>query len=126
MRKAFICHSSKDKEYARFVAKKLRRANVIFDEFSFEPGQDFREEILKHLDQSALFVFLASGESIQSTWCKHEIDQAHLKRMDGGISGQLAIIIDPNVSFSDLPKWMRNAKALVQTRPSQAVRCVFC
>jgi len=122
MRKAFICHSSKDKEYARFVAKKLRRANIVFDKFSFEPEQDFREEILKHLDQSALFVFLASRESIKSTWCKYEIDQAHLKRMDGGISGQLAIIIDPHVSFADLPKWMRNAKALVQTRPSQAVR----
>lgn len=122
MRKAFICHSSKDKDYARFVAKKLRRANVVFDEFTFEPGQDFRDEIIKHLDQSALFVFLASHESIQSTWCKFEIDQAHLKRMSGGISGQLAIIIDPKVSFADLPKWMRNAKALVQTRPSQAVR----
>lgn len=122
MRKAFICHSSKDKEYARFVAKKLRRANVVFDEFSFDPGQDFRDEILKHLDQSALFVFLASQKSIQSTWCKYEIDQAQLKRMDGGISGQLAIIIDPTVSFADLPNWMRNAKALVQTRPSQAVR----
>jgi tetratricopeptide (TPR) repeat protein len=122
MRKAFICHSSKDKEYARFVAKKLRRANVVFDEFSFDPGQDFRDEIIKHLDQSALFVFLASQQSIQSTWCKYEIDQAQLKRMDGGISGQLAIIIDPTVSFADLPNWMRNAKALVQTRPSQAVR----
>jgi len=122
MRKAFICHSSKDKEYARFVAKKLRRANVVFDEFSFDPGQDFREEIIKHLDQSALFVFLASRESIQSTWCKYEIDQAQLKRMDGGISKQLAIIIDPTVSFANLPNWMRNAKALLQTRPSQAVR----
>ncbi len=122
MRKAFICHSSNDKEYARFVAKKLRRANVVFDDFLFDPGQDFREEILKHLDQSALFVFLASQQSIQSTWCKYEIDQAQLKRMDGGMSGQLAIIIDPKVSFADLPKWMRNAKALVQTRPSQAVR----
>lgn len=122
MRKAFICHSSKDKDYARFVAKKLRRANVVFDEFSFDPGQDFRNEILKYLDQSALFVFLASQQSIQSTWCKYEIDQAQLKRMDGGISGQLAIIIDPTVSFADLPNWMRNAKALVQTRPSQAVR----
>jgi len=122
MRKVFICHSSKDKDYARFVAKKLRRANVIFDEFSFKAGQDFREEIIKHLDESTLFVFLASRESIQSTWCKYEIDQAHLKKMEGGISGQLAIIIDPTVSFSDLPKWMRNAKALVQTRPSQAVR----
>ena len=122
MRKAFICHSSMDKDYARFVSKKLRRANVVFDAFSFEPGHDFREEIIKHIDQSALFVFLASSESLQSTWCQFEIDQAQLKKMDGGISRQLAIIIDPTVSFRDLPNWMRGAKALVQTRPSQAVR----
>ena len=89
---------------------------------SFEPGQDFRHEILRNLDQSGLFVFLASSDSIRSTWCKYELDQAELKRMDGGISGQLALIIDPNVSFGQLPKWMRSAKALVQPRPSQAVR----
>ena len=122
MKKAFICHSSRDKDYARIVAQKLRRANVVFDEFTFNPGQDFRGEILKNLDKTALFVFLASRDSIESTWCKYEIDQADLKRMEGGIAGQLAIIIDPTLSFEDLPNWMRNAKALVQTRPSQSVR----
>ena len=121
MRKAFICHSSKEQGLRPFRRKEVRRGKVV-DDLSFEPAQDYLDLILSHLDQSGLFVFLASHDSIQSTWCKYEIDQAHLKRMDGGISGQLALIIDPHVSFAQLPKWMRTAKALVKTRPSQAVR----
>lgn len=122
MRKAFLCHSSKDKDYVRFVARRLRRANVVYDEFSFEAGEDFRKTIEKGLDQSALFVFFASQESLASIYCRFEVDQAQLKQMHGGIEGQLALIIDPAVPFADLPKWMRNAKALVQTKPTQAVR----
>lgn len=106
----------------RFVAKRLRRAHVTYDEFSFEAGQDFREAIEKGLDDSVLFVFFASRDSIKSVYCKFEVDLAQLKRMEGGIENQLVIIIDPQVAFSGLPKWMRTAKALLQTKPTQAVR----
>jgi hypothetical protein len=122
MRKAFLCHSSIDKDYVRFVAKRLRRANVVYDELSFDAGEDFRLAIEKGLDQSTLFVFFASRDAIASVYCKFEVDLAQLKRMQGGIENQLAIIIDPTVSYSDLPKWMRTSKALVQTKPTQAVR----
>lgn len=122
MRRAFLCHSSDDKEYVRIVANKLGRAQVVFDEFSFRPGQDFRDEINRHLDSASLFVFLVSRSSLDSLWCRYELDQAHLRRMAGGIEGQLALIIDHDVPYADLPPWLRNAKATIQPRPSQAAR----
>jgi hypothetical protein len=122
MRKVFLCHSSQDKDYVRIVATRLRRAKVVFDEMSFEPGHDFREQILKGLDTSALFVFIVSKASLTSMWCKFELDQAQLKRMAGAIEATLCIIKDYDVSFSDLPKWLQVTKAVIQPRPSQATR----
>ena len=47
MGKAFLCHSSRDKEFVRVTARHLGRAKVVYDEMTFEPGQDFRDQILR-------------------------------------------------------------------------------
>ena len=124
MARAFLCHSSTDKEYVRVVANRLTRARVAFDEFSFQPGQDFRSEILRHLDRSDLFVFFVSPAALASLWCQYELDHAELARMAGGIEGQLALLIDRAVAYSDLPAWLSQARALREFRPSQAARHV--
>jgi tetratricopeptide (TPR) repeat protein len=122
MRKAFLCHSSKDKDYVRVVATRLGRAKVVYDAISFEPGEDFREAIAKGLDTSALFVFVVSDHSLKSLWCKYEIDEAHFRKIMGKLEGHLCIIIDQGVSFNDLPHWMQRSRAVLQPRPSQATR----
>jgi tetratricopeptide (TPR) repeat protein len=122
MHKAFLCHSSDDKEYVKFVAHRLGRLRVNYDEFSFQPGKDFREEINRHLNETSLFVFFVSEKSLKSSWCCYELDQAQMKMMKGGIEGQLAVIIDRNTRFNDLPKWLQNSKAIIQPRPVQAAR----
>lgn len=122
MRKAFICHSSLDKHYVRVLAKKLGRAKVVFDEISFVPGKDFREQIIAGINSSCLFVFIASKASLSSLWCKFELEQAYFKKLTGTIETHLAIIIDRDVAFADLPTWMQQAKAVIQPRPSQATR----
>ncbi|MEU7783432.1 TIR domain-containing protein [Amycolatopsis sp. NPDC049159] len=122
MQRAFLCHSSDDKEYVQVVASKLTRARVVFDEFSFQAGQDFREEIRHHLSDGNLFVFIASRRSLESSWCKFELDEAELQRMSGGIAGQITLIVDQDVSFKELPNWLSRSRALIQPRPSQAAR----
>ena len=122
MDKAFLCHSSKDKEYVERVAKRLGRAKVIFDAMSFRAGHDFREEIKKGLEASSLFVFFVSRTSLESTWCLYEVDEAQFKKVTGKLRGQLVIIIDPEVTFGDLPKWMQRLRAIIQTRSIQAAR----
>jgi tetratricopeptide (TPR) repeat protein len=122
MRKVFLCHSSQDKQYARIIAKRLGRARIVFDEKYFQPGHDFRQEILKGLEESALFVFMASKPALDSIWCKFEIDEAQLKKISGKMEASLTLIIDSGVTFSDLPRWMQMSKVVIQTRPSQATR----
>jgi len=124
MRKAFLCHSSTDKEYVRTIARWLGRAQVVLDEISFSPGQDFRDEIRRRLSESALFVFLVSRAALESVWCKFELNEAEFLRLQGRLVTQLAIIIDRNVRFADLPGWLQRTKVLVQPRPSQAARDV--
>jgi len=81
MRKAFLCHSSKDKGYVEGVARRLGRAKVVFDAMHFEPGQDFRDAIQSGLDDTRVFVFLVSRESLDSVWCKYEVDNAEYRKL---------------------------------------------
>ena len=122
MTKVFLSYSSEDKEYVKIAAKKLGRARIVFDEMTFEPGSDFRDEIYRRLDEATHFVFFASGKSLASTWCRFELREAELKKIHGKLSGALCIIIDPAISFNNLPRWLQSTKATLQTRPSQAGR----
>jgi hypothetical protein len=122
MRKAFLCHSSTDKDYVRVIARRLGRAKLVFDEVSFNPGQDFRDAIIQGMDASSLFIFFASRPSLESVWCRFEIDAANLRSIYGTIKSHLTVIIDPLVTFNDLPKWMQSTKVQIQTRPTLATR----
>ena len=122
MRKAFLCHSSADEEYVRIVAHRLGRENVVYDDMAFAPGQDFRDAIAKGMDEAGLFVFFASKASLDSVWCRHEIDEASYRAVTRQLEKQLTLIVDRSVSYDDLPRWLSRTKAQIQTRPTQAVR----
>lgn len=122
MRKAFLCHASKDKGYVDIVAQKLGRAKVVFDAMHFAPGEDFRVAIQSGLDDTRVFVFLVSPDSLASVWCRHEVNEAEFRRLNESIDRCLTIIIDRTVRYADLPQWLQRTKAVIQTRPSQAVR----
>jgi tetratricopeptide (TPR) repeat protein len=122
MIKAFLSHSSQDKEFVETVARHLGRAKVNYDSFAFTPDEDFRDAIRDNLDLSSIFVFFVSRASLASVWCRFELDQAELRRLKGGIRGQLALIIDANLSYSDLPDWMRGARAIHQPSPKRVAR----
>jgi hypothetical protein len=74
--KAFLSHSSIDKPYLSAVASLLGRAKTHIDSKSFARGEDFRREIRRTLDDSEVFVFFVSPESLRSTWCEFELDEA--------------------------------------------------
>ncbi len=40
--RAFLSHSSKDKEFVRAVAQEMGRQHCIFDEQAFETGNEFK------------------------------------------------------------------------------------
>lgn len=109
MARAFLSHSSEDKELVRKIAKHLGNNNCILDEFSFEPGNKTLDEIVAGLDVSDIFVLFVSDKSLESPWVKKEISLAQIGLSEEKIDRILPIIIDPKVKFSDkrIPQWMR-------------------
>ncbi|EPX4144687.1 TIR domain-containing protein [Vibrio vulnificus] len=55
--KAFLSHSSIDKEIVREVANQLGRVNCIFDEKSFDSGKEFQKSIEEKLTHNRFCFF---------------------------------------------------------------------
>lgn len=108
MPKAFLSHSSKQKNLVETIAQRLGRENCVLDKFNFEVGLPTLDEIIRSIEKSDLFVFFLTDESLSSDWVKREIDFAkNLK--DQNISKQLLILlIDNSISHNDerIPNWM--------------------
>jgi hypothetical protein len=68
--KAYLAHSSEDKQYVEIVDKRLGRMHSEYDVKSFPPGFDFRDIIRNSLGKSNIFVLFASKKSLESTWVK--------------------------------------------------------
>jgi TIR domain len=84
--RAFLSHSSRDKELVEAVAKDLGRQFCIFDKFCFETGDEFIEAIKKGLDESTVFVLFASSNSVKSFWVQLETDEAAYRAIQHNIS----------------------------------------
>lgn len=111
MIKAFLSHSSEDKEsYIRSVAKWLGKDNVEYDEFTFEEGEISLDEILKGIDRSSLFVIFLSKAALSSDWVKKEIVEAKIRFDDGDLKKIFPIIIDDDLTYEDdrIPDWLKD------------------
>ena len=124
MFKAYLAHSSVDKNFVRTVAKRLGRGDIIFDEMSFPPGFDFRDTIRKSLDTSNVFVFFASKASIESTWVHFEINEADWRLSTQKMAASLTILIDDDTQPEDLPKWMQRNLVVRVLYPQLAVHTI--
>lgn len=105
--KAFLSHSSVDKEFVRAVAKTLGRPFCIFDEQTFETGTEFKLSIEEGLSESDVFVLFASSKALESLWVNFEIEGAWYKKLEKKISKSLVYIIDSSIDLSDIPEWLK-------------------
>lgn len=122
--RAFLSYSSRDGDYVAAVAEQLGRAHAIIDSKSFAPGEDFRTEIRRHLDESDAFVFFVSPASLASDWCQLELDEAELRMMSGALRRSLAIYIGADIDVSVLPDWLSRVLAVRHTAPAQSVHAI--
>ena len=108
MAKAFLSHSSTDKDLVRKVALQLGNKNCVLDEISFDPGRKTLEQIFSELDSSDIFVLFISNESLESAWVKKEINRAKENLNNDYLERIIPIIIDENITYSDtrIPKWI--------------------
>ena len=120
--KAFLSHSSKDKEFIRSIAKSLGRQFCIFDEYAFNTGIEFRESIEKGLEESSIFVLFASKNTRDSIWVNCEIDEAWYKKIHNKLHQSLVFIIDSSVTYQDVPLWLQKAKISKSQSAKQTAR----
>jgi len=110
MIKAFLSHSSKDKDsYVRIVADKLsNKMNIIYDEYTFEIGNRTLDEIMNGLEKTELFVFFISDNSLNSEWVQNEVLTAGNK-LGKRLKQFYPIIIDKNITYKDerIPEWLQ-------------------
>ena len=76
----FISHSSEDKVAARSIATYLRSARwkVWIDEVGIAGGKDWRQELVRALEQTWVVVLLISLYSMRSKWRHPGIEAARL------------------------------------------------
>jgi tetratricopeptide (TPR) repeat protein len=108
--RAFLSHSSVDKDLVRSVVRLLGRPFVRVDYHEFGTGAEFLHAIEKSIEQSGLFVFFASKASVASLWVGHEISEAQYLSTYSRVLRPLVYIVDKSVSVNDLPRWMQRSK----------------
>lgn len=108
MAKAFLSHSSKDKDLVRKVASQLGNKNCVLDEISFDAGSKTLEQIFSELDSSDIFVLFISHNALESAWVKKEIIRAKENLNNDFLERIIPIVIDANIKYSDsrIPKWI--------------------
>ena len=70
--KAFISHSSDDALYVDVLINLIGKNSLVVDRFCFESGERTIDEIIKSIDNSAIFIVLLSRSSLDKDWVKKE------------------------------------------------------
>lgn len=110
MIKAFLSHSSHDKEhYVRNVANWLDKDDIVYDEYTFEEGEKSLDQIIEGLDRSEIFVLFLSDNALKSEWVIKEITEAKIRLDSNKINKIFPIIIDDKIQYTDsrIPGWLR-------------------
>lgn len=109
MAKAFLSHSSRDKELVEKIAIQLGKNNCHYDKYTFEAGRQTLDEIFKGLSDTDVFVLFISQSALESEWVQKEISEARVLTSDNRIDRIFPLIIDKTVSYSDerIPEWIR-------------------
>lgn len=107
MIKAFISHSSKQKEFALELVNSLGRDYCKIDCYNFEPAYKTIHEIYKAIEESTIFVLLISHDSLTSDWVQNEIRFAKNKLSGTQYERFWPYIIDESVTLEDCPEWIK-------------------
>lgn len=108
--RVFLSHSSKQKGYVEIVANKLGKHNISYDAWTFEAGNKTLDEIYNGIDESGIFVYFISNESLNSDWVQKEINKAEEYVSAGKIKKFLPILIDNSIKHTDdrIPVWIKD------------------
>jgi hypothetical protein len=82
----FVCHSSREKRFARKMVKDITSQGykVWFDEFTMRPGESMYEKIQLGIKNSLWFLIILSPRSVKSQWCRRELNNALQEEFERG------------------------------------------
>lgn len=109
MAKAFLSHSSIDKNLVERIALQLGRNNCHYDSLTFDAGNKALDEIFEGLEDTDVFVLFISEAALESPWVKKEITQAKKLSNKSIIDRIFPLIIDERINHNDLriPNWIK-------------------
>lgn len=97
--RAFISHSSKQKKIAENIAKTIGYDQCVIDAFDFAPAYKTMNEIVEKMEDSTIFIFLISSDSLYSDWCAQEVVQARELVKRGKLKLFLPYLLDESLSL---------------------------
>jgi len=82
--KAFISHSSVDKEIAEQLARDLisQGIDAWFDKWEIMPGDSLRRKIEQGISEASHFIVLLTPNSLSSEWVQTELDAAMVRKIE--------------------------------------------
>jgi WD40 repeat protein len=100
----FISYSRADSDFARKLNEELQSygKTTWFDQESIPPGSDFQQEIYQGIANSDNFLFVISPRSVNSPYCKEEVEYAQK------LNKRFVTVLHRAVSTQDLHSVLAN------------------
>lgn len=105
MKKAFLSHSSFDKDFVEEVYKLLGAGKAIYDKESFQKNCDIPYQIRHGLEECKIYVLFLSSSSLESGWVAEEIDITIELKSKHKVDSILIFQLD-DTKWDKLPSWM--------------------
>ena len=101
----FISYSSKDKEFVEKLSMKLveNKINVWLDKWEMQVGDSLIDKIQNGLEDSSFLLVVLSENSINSEWCKKELNSGLMKELDE----KRVVVIPIKIDDCKIPVFLR-------------------
>ncbi len=107
-KQVFLSYSNHDKEIAKFLASKLRNANlkISLHDWSLDINDSFLSQINKNVSSSDIIIILLSPNSVDSKWLKEEFNEIFVSELNNRAIAILPLVIKD----CKIPKELANKK----------------
>ena len=118
MPRAFLSHSSFDKDFVENVYDVLGAGRCVFDARTFRKNCDLPEQIRDGLEDCDVYVLFLSSSALQSNWVTAELDVAAELRSRWKVRSVLVFQLD-ETKWDSLPAWTHRYVASCLPSPKQ-------
>lgn len=104
----FLSLEGASEHFVAQVQRFLPDGLAYFYPRSFINGEALLSAMEERIGKATLFVLFATKKAVESPWVGFELDKARLAKIKDPQFRIIVVPLDPNVTHTDLPKWMRD------------------